>query len=158
LQNAGVRVNRREKIMSTPFALSQRCKTLGIEVDVANCDWGFVELMLDEVDRLPKYEVEAAVKAINDGSDVKDRYAYLDHAAVLPVGTRVRLNHDVDRYPHFIAMEGALGTVSQVDERLVCVKMDDNIAGAEEWDNEVHWSTDAGSYPLDDVTIEEEGQ
>ncbi len=62
-----------------------------------------------------------------------------DHLAV---GTRVRLTRAVDRYPHFIAPEGATGGVVENSPRLVRVRMDEQLEGAEEWHNEIHWSED----------------
>ena len=59
------------------------------------------------------------------------------------VGTRVRLRHDIDRYPHFIAPAGSLGTVVCNDNPYVfSVQLDLNLAGAEDWDNCVQWAND----------------
>jgi hypothetical protein len=62
----------------------------------------------------------------------------------MTVGDRVKLRHDVDRYPHFIARAGSLGTV--VDDGssgvVFSVRLDVKLAGAEEWDNEIHWDLD----------------
>jgi hypothetical protein len=54
-------------------------------------------------------------------------------------GTRVRLIHDEDRYPHFIAPKGATGTVVDPHGMNLAVRMDETVPGAEDWDNEVHW-------------------
>lgn len=54
-------------------------------------------------------------------------------------GTRVRLKRDVDRYPDFVAPEGAEGTVTKNWDDLIAVKLDEDLDGAEEWDNEVQW-------------------
>lgn len=54
-------------------------------------------------------------------------------------GTRVRLKRDVDRYPHFVAPEGAEGTVTKNWDDLIAVKLDEDLDGADEWDNEVQW-------------------
>jgi hypothetical protein len=59
--------------------------------------------------------------------------------ALLSVGDRVRLTHEVWRYPHFIAECGQAGTVTYVSHDMVAVRMDAPVKGAEEWDNEVHW-------------------
>lgn len=59
------------------------------------------------------------------------------------VGTRVMLRHDVERYPHFIADKGMVGTVTHADEWTICVRMDERIYGAEAWDNEIVWSNEA---------------
>lgn len=54
-------------------------------------------------------------------------------------GTRVRLTQDVERYPHFVAPQGAKGTVTKSRDDLVAVQLDEPLNGAEEWDNEVQW-------------------
>jgi len=59
--------------------------------------------------------------------------------ALLAPGDRVRLIHEVWRYPHFIAEIGEAGTVTEASADLVAVRMDTPICGAEEWGNEVHW-------------------
>jgi len=65
-------------------------------------------------------------------------------------GTKVILLHNVDRYPHFIAPQGATGTVIDVgDPQVFAVQMDEDIPGAEEWDNEVHWTN--GDDPAQDI-------
>jgi hypothetical protein len=72
----------------------------------------------------------------------------LDYA----VGSRLVLKHDVDRYPHFIAPKGATGTVVHSEwGEVFCVRMDEPIPGAEDWDNEVIWSVRDGDDPTRDV-------
>jgi hypothetical protein len=70
----------------------------------------------------------------------------------LTIGTRVRLRRDVDRYPHFVAPAGALGTVSALDleaaDCLVWVALDEIVDGADEWDNAVQFS-DGDDYSGD---------
>lgn len=56
------------------------------------------------------------------------------------VGDRIRLAHDVDRYPHFVAPKGSTGEVVIVDGDTICARMDEHIPGCEDWDNEVVWS------------------
>ena len=58
-------------------------------------------------------------------------------------GKRVRLLQNVDRFPHFVARKGITGTVTEVTDQFVSVKMDDHIDGAEEWDNEIVWDANA---------------
>lgn len=58
------------------------------------------------------------------------------------VGSRWRLRHNVDRYPHFIAPEGAYGTVTDTYDSNISLKLDEPLAGAEDWDNEVVWAED----------------
>jgi hypothetical protein len=73
------------------------------------------------------------------------------HAA-LPPGTRVTLTSDVERYPHFIAPRGTLGTVVDLDDGAVfSVLLDEPLAGAEAWGNHVHWYLDHGDDPTGDV-------
>ncbi len=59
---------------------------------------------------------------------------------------RVRLTRNVERFPHFIARAGMVGTVTEATEEIVCIKMDEHLDGAEEWDNEVVW-TPEDEYP-----------
>lgn len=58
----------------------------------------------------------------------------------------MRLVHNVDRFPHFIAMQGATGTINYADDASVCVRMDDHLPGAEEWDNEIVWTSDEADF------------
>lgn len=55
----------------------------------------------------------------------------------LTEGARVELIEYADRFPFFLVHPGAKGTVTEVSEHLVTIKMDDHIDGCEEWDNEV---------------------
>lgn len=67
-----------------------------------------------------------------------------------PAGARVQLMFDVDRYPHFVAPEGAMGTVVDPAESgfdMFAVKLDERVPGAETWDNEVLWSLRDGDDP-----------
>jgi hypothetical protein len=66
-------------------------------------------------------------------------------AARVAAGARVRLLQPADRYPTFIVPAGAVGTIREVRPDLVSVQMDDPVAGAEEWDNHVHFY-DATTY------------
>lgn len=58
------------------------------------------------------------------------------------VGSRWRLKHDVDRFPHFVAPAGATGTVTDTYGAHISLKLDEHLPGAETWENEVVW-TDA---------------
>lgn len=70
------------------------------------------------------------------------------------VGARVALTHDVERYPHFVAPAGAVGTVvDHGDPNLYAVRLDELLEGAEEWANEVHWILDAGDDPTADLHV-----
>jgi hypothetical protein len=72
---------------------------------------------------------------------------------LLPVGTRVRLSNPVDRYPHFIAEAGSLGTVASSDADVLAVELDEPLAGAEDWDNQVLWSLRDGDQPSWDLEV-----
>ena len=63
-------------------------------------------------------------------------------------GTRVKLRKDVERYPHFVAPEGAEGIITKKEEDLIAVRLDEPLEGAEEWDNEIHWHK--GQFPDSD--------
>ncbi len=71
----------------------------------------------------------------------------------LEVGARVRLTHSVDRYPHFIAPEGATGRVLFNESALFSVRLDKHLPGAEEWENEVHWYPLNGDAPAEDLEV-----
>jgi hypothetical protein len=58
------------------------------------------------------------------------------------VGSRGRLRRSVDRFPHFVALAGATGTVTEATESLIALRMDVPLPGAEPWDNEVCWTSD----------------
>jgi hypothetical protein len=66
-------------------------------------------------------------------------------------GMRLRLRHAVDRYPHFIAPAGAVGTVTHADSNVLCLRLDEYLPGAEEWDNEVVWAICNGDDPSLDL-------
>lgn len=70
------------------------------------------------------------------------------------VGDRVQLTQDVERYPHFIAPAGLTGIVVSLTEVQMSVRLDAPLAGAEAWDNEVHWydlDHDLGDDPAEDL-------
>lgn len=76
------------------------------------------------------------------------------YGATMTPRTRVKFRHDVDRYPHFIVPAGALGTVVDVgDAQIFAVKMDEQVPGAEDWENECHWVPVNGDDPLDDLEV-----
>lgn len=57
----------------------------------------------------------------------------------LEVGQQVRLRRNVERAQNFTARGQSLGTVVEINEGTLSVKMDDLIEGCEEWDNCVIW-------------------
>lgn len=63
----------------------------------------------------------------------------------LPVGTRVRVICDIERYPDFIAKVGMTGTVNvnnagiSEDSPVFSVKIDQPLENCEEWDNCIEW-------------------
>ncbi len=61
------------------------------------------------------------------------------------VGRRVRLKNRVDRYPEFSVPAGVTGTINEVTEGLVSVKLDTPIEGAEDFGNCLHFY-DATTY------------
>ncbi|MGN6817015.1 MAG: hypothetical protein ACTHK3_13185 [Solirubrobacterales bacterium] len=58
------------------------------------------------------------------------------------LGSRGRLRRSVDRFPHFVAQAGATGTVTEATDSLIALRLDEFLPGAEEWDNEVCWTSD----------------
>jgi hypothetical protein len=120
--------------------------------------------VLDALDRVEAIRNRAAIGggAFADGIErayqalVQARYEVdawkVGGDEMTAAGTRVRLLHDIDRYPHFIATAGSTGTVVDIgDPDIFAVKLDEELLGAEEWENEVHWSLVAGDDPTRDV-------
>jgi len=63
----------------------------------------------------------------------------------LPLGTRVRFTTCEERYPCFIVPEGSTGTVTDVSEHCMWIKIDQDIPGlsdSPEWHGEMSWSSD----------------
>ena len=56
-------------------------------------------------------------------------------------GYHFKLFRQVDRFPDFLAPVGLTGIVTVVDDSGVWGRMDQHIAGAEQWDNQIHWQT-----------------
>lgn len=60
------------------------------------------------------------------------------------VGLRVRVQAQVDRFPHFTVEKGAAGTIESANRDQIAVKMDAHIPDCEEWNNCVMvYATDA---------------
>jgi hypothetical protein len=57
----------------------------------------------------------------------------------MKIGDRYMLRHNVDRYPHFVAKEGATGVLVVQKGCCIQLSMDEHIDGAEEWDNCICW-------------------
>ena len=57
-------------------------------------------------------------------------------------GYRFRLFRPVDRFADFLARADLTGIVTAVDNSGVWGRMDQHIAGAEQWDNHIHWQTE----------------
>lgn len=97
-------------------------------------------------------DADRAARAVGEivGNTIDAAFA---RSALMP-GARVECKHDVDRYPHFTVPAGAKGTVTtDGNPDVVTVKLDDHIAGAEDWDNEIVWSIRDGDNPLEDVAV-----
>lgn len=73
-----------------------------------------------------------------------------DHPAYY-IGATVRLARPVERFPHFRVPAGATGVVVAADAERVSVRMDEEIPGAEEWDNEIEWYLANGDNPAEDL-------
>jgi hypothetical protein len=59
----------------------------------------------------------------------------------IATGYRFRLKWQVDRFPDFLVHCGLTGVVMAVNDSGVCARMDQPIASAEHWDNQIHWRT-----------------
>lgn len=64
------------------------------------------------------------------------------HTAGATIGTRIVLAKVVERFPHFLAEKGLRGTVNEITDDLISVRMDEEIGGAGEWDNCIVWEGD----------------
>jgi hypothetical protein len=94
-----------------------------------------------------------AAQNVGDAADlVAEILPIIDTRVSPPVGARVQLRHAVDRYPHFLAPEGATGTVTEATADVYAVRMDTHLDGAEDWDNQIHWYPTSGDTPLNDIT------
>jgi hypothetical protein len=62
----------------------------------------------------------------------------------IAAGYRFRLFRQVDRFPDFLAPADLTGVVTAVDDSGVWGRIDQHIAGTEQWDNQIHWQTLAG--------------
>jgi hypothetical protein len=56
-------------------------------------------------------------------------------------GYRFRLFREIDRFPDFRIPKDLTGVVTVVDDAGVWGRIDQHIAGAEEWDNQIHWES-----------------
>jgi hypothetical protein len=70
--------------------------------------------------------------------------------SMFPSGTRVTARYNVDRYPHFLVPKGATGTVLDQGDGLFVVKLDQPVAGCEEWDQEIYYADSDGSSMVAD--------
>lgn len=79
------------------------------------------------------------------------------------VGMRYRLRRDVDRFPHFIAPAGSTGTLDELNDGEIWLRLDEPLAGAEEWANRLEWygphlvDFDADAEPIDAHGVEPVG-
>ena len=70
----------------------------------------------------------------------------------IATGYRFRLIWQVDRFPDFQAPCGLTGVVTAVNDSGVWARMDQSVAGAEPWNNQIHWKTVEG-FARDTVPI-----
>jgi hypothetical protein len=62
---------------------------------------------------------------------------------------------EVKRFPHFLIDGGATGTITEATVSLIALRMDEFVPGAEDWDNELCWTSDDGDFCADtDATAE----
>ncbi len=66
-------------------------------------------------------------------------------------GKRYRLRHDVERFPFFIAAKGLVGTIDEINDQAVYLKLDAPLDGLEEWDNCIQWVPGDGDDPVGDL-------
>ena len=146
------------------LALQERLRALNFAAKAFDLDgeptniFDFVEanrFELDEVERIAELDPGAS---ITYGGGATATFvltrAVLAGGKRVKVGDRVELARDVDRYDAFIAREGLRGTISEISENCVSVLLDEPLAGAEEWGNNVIWgSSDQLEEFNDDVRL-----
>ena len=59
----------------------------------------------------------------------------------LAAGYHFKLICQVDRFPDFLTPSDLTGVATVVDDSGVWGRMDQHIAGAEQWDNQILWPT-----------------
>ena len=59
----------------------------------------------------------------------------------IAAGYRFKLFRLVDRFPDFLVPTGLTGEVTAVDDSGVWARMDQRMAGAEQWNIQIHWQT-----------------
>jgi hypothetical protein len=59
----------------------------------------------------------------------------------IAIGYRFKLYRDLDRFPDFRIPGGLTGVVTALDKSGLWGRMDQHIAGAEQWENQIHWET-----------------
>lgn len=96
---------------------------------------------------LASTEPEVLLEGLSPGE-----YA-LGRRVIAELGDRIELVTEVERFPHFTAPAGARGTVTDLDDSSISVKMDDHLPGAEAWDNEIVWSDDAHPHSEFDSAV-----
>lgn len=150
------------------LALQERLRALNFTAKAFDLDgepthiFDFVEanrFELDEVERIAELDPGAS---ITYGGGAAATFvltrAVLAGGKRVKVGDRVELARDVDRFDAFIAKEGLRGTISEISENCVSVLLDEPLAGAEEWDNNVIWgSSDQLDEFNDDVRLLDQG-
>lgn len=57
-------------------------------------------------------------------------------------GDRARLRRRLERFPRFHVEAGATGTIREFSESLISLRMDEDVPGAEEWDNAICWTAE----------------
>ena len=62
--------------------------------------------------------------------------------AMLKVGDRVRLKRDLELFPIIIVPAGDVGTVTEVQDYIVWIKLDTHYDELEEWDNNISYLID----------------
>lgn len=108
------------------------CKLYGEETRREDlCQW--LEGFIESWDTVCHVEQNARLK--------QDGRPQPTQQGAVAVGQRIRLTRPVNRFPDFLAPAGLTGTVTVADGHGVWARMDQHIAGAGHWDNEIHWET-----------------
>lgn len=85
---------------------------------------------------------------VNEHHEVLSRFAEVG----IVVGNRVKLTQDIDRYPFCIIKRGECGTIEDVSNGFVSVKLDTYHCELDEWDNELHFNYDQIPEEIEELT------
>jgi hypothetical protein len=133
--------------MTTEAEVEQQLENLTAKLN-AYCDANGLDhlsaddLLCEQYSTEPRNEEHIAfLETFIEEWDSVNQTNVTNHPSKIAAGFRFRLFRPVERFPDFLAPIGLTGKVIAVDDSGVWGRMDQHIAGAEHWDNQIHWET-----------------